>query len=351
MSCTTQGRNLDCVLDMTWVICRACGTIQLEKLVPLAQLYDENHNDAVGKTWQDHNESFCKFIGRYHPVNVLEIGGGSGKIARAFLSQDGAALSSWTLLEPNPILNFTDGKLSLIKAWLSELSAGDCHNTDTVVHSHVLEHFYSPESEIARIASLFPRGHQMIFSVPDLKSWLKAKFFNALMFEHSYLLDESVLFYLMAKHGYEAKGSERFRDHSIFYCFQKVSERQTAVLPVQAAPNAELFKAYIDYCKSETQAIAAQIAKLPADSAVYLFGAHIFSQILLHFGLAENSLKGVLDNSNGKKGKRLYGHGLQVYDPAIIRDDAKPVVVLRAGTYNAEISKQLLSLNPRTTIV
>ena len=51
---------------------------------------------------------------------------------------------------------------------------------------------------------------------------------------------------------------------------------------------------------------------------MFLYGAHIFSQYLLAFGLNQNKIEGILDNSQLKIGKRLYGTNLKVFDPKII---------------------------------
>ena len=62
MGCTTEPSATDVRMDMSWAICPECGTIQLDKLVPLDILYPENHNEAVGGIWQEHHSQFADFI-------------------------------------------------------------------------------------------------------------------------------------------------------------------------------------------------------------------------------------------------------------------------------------------------
>ena len=82
---------------------------------------------------------------------------------------------------------------------------------------------------------------------------------------------------------------------------------------------------------------------------VFLFGAHVFSQYLLSFGLDQSKICGILDNSPLKIGKRLYGTNLSVFDPKIIIDDDVGVI-LKVGSYRNEIIAQLKTINPNVTI-
>ena len=75
---------------------------------------------------------------------------------------------------------------------------------------------------------------------------------------------------------------------------------------------------------------------------VYLFGAHIFSQYLIQFGLKTNKIINILDNSVLKQEKRLYGTNLLVKSPKILTDKGVVNVILKAGIYDDEIRKDIL---------
>ena len=74
-----------------------------------------------------------------------------------------------------------------------------------------------------------------------------------------------------------------------------------------------------------------------------MFGAHIFSQFLINFGLDTNKIICLLDNDISKQDRRLYGTDLYVRSPESISSDINPVVVLKAGAYNDEIRDQILT--------
>ena len=84
---------------------------------------------------------------------------------------------------------------------------------------------------------------------------------------------------------------------------------------------------------------------------VFLFGAHIFSQMILFNGLDKRKVIGILDNDKQKSGKYLYGTNLKIKNPLTLKKINEPCVVLRAGSYNQEIKKQLLEINKKVTIV
>ena len=78
------------------------------------------------------------------------------------------------------------------------------------------------------------------------------------------------------------------------------------------------------------------------DIPVYLFGAHVFSQYLISFGLDTSKIICLLDNDRRKIGKRLYGTDLISMHPSILTDIKEAIVILRAGTHNEEIKKDIL---------
>ena len=60
-------------------------------------------------------------------------------------------------------------------------------------------------------------------------------------------------------------------------------------------------------------------------------------------GLNTDKIKFVLDNSEEKQEKRLYGTKLIVKSPKILIEEKDPVVILKAANYNEEIKENILS--------
>ena len=82
-------------------------------------------------------------------------------------------------------------------------------------------------------------------------------------------------------------------------------------------------------------------------NSVFIFGAYIFSQMMIFNGLNKNNLIGILDNDKNKINNYLYGTKFKIYSPDILQKLKSPCVILRAGSYNDEIKKQLLKINPK----
>ena len=50
----------------------------------------------------------------------------------------------------------------------------------------------------------------------------------------------------------------------------------------------------------------------------------------------------LLDNDINKQGKRLYGTDLEVGPSTLLKDYISPIVILRAGAYDAEIKSDII---------
>jgi len=86
MGCTNEPFEEDLFMDMTWTIDTDSGLIQLLDLVPLEILYAKQHMDATGATWDKYNDLLAKFISSESKGDILEIGGGSGKLAKKIIN-------------------------------------------------------------------------------------------------------------------------------------------------------------------------------------------------------------------------------------------------------------------------
>ena len=107
--------------------------------------------------------------------------------------------------------------------------------------------------------------------------------------------------------------------------------------------NKKIFEDYIKYHKSLVKKINNKISnKSNKNKKVYLFGAHIFSQTLLNFGIDHKKIEYILDNDKTKENKRLYGTNLKVKSPQILKKEEAPLVILKCGVYNNEIKNQII---------
>ena len=78
------------------------------------------------------------------------------------------------------------------------------------------------------------------------------------------------------------------------------------------------------------------------EQSIYLFGAHVFAQYLIEFGLDTSRIVCLLDNDINKQGKRLYGTNMMVKSPKVLTDIKNPIIILKAGVYDDEIKRDIL---------
>jgi 2-polyprenyl-3-methyl-5-hydroxy-6-metoxy-1,4-benzoquinol methylase len=345
--CTSNLREKDLTADMKWGIDPTTGMIQLTELIPLDILYMEQHVDATGQTWSEYNNDFSEYVLKNKVGDVLEIGGGSGKIANIILSKDNNI--NFTAIEPNPLFEEKDN-LKIIRSFFSKDLKNQIGSNHTVIFSQVYEHVYNPEEFLNEISEFLPVGGRLVFAYPNLEYWFKNKFTNAINFEHTMLMTDYYVDYFLKKTGFDILEKAEYKNHSHFYTVEKTNKKENVILDNRYGYYKEMFNNYITYHKDLVSKINKQIKE--TSSEVFLFGGHIFSQYLIAFGLNVSRITNILDNSLLKQEKRLYGSDLIVKSPKILSKYNNPVVILKAGLYNDEIKKDILeNINCKTIFI
>jgi SAM-dependent methyltransferase len=346
MGCVDAPIENDMLFDMSWHISKNSGMIQLNPLLPLEIVYKESHfSGTVGKIWDNHHENFSIFISKYKPKNVLEIGGFHAILANKCFKY---IECNWTIIDPNPEIN-KDSKIKTIKGFFDETF--DCRDDyDAVIHSHLMEHIYDINKFLDTLSNILKEKSKVIFSVPDLKVMLEKKSTNALNFEHTYYISEDYIDFFLSKYKFKIIEKVKYlENNSIFYCVEKNNnEKQIKLKNNFYKTNKKLFLNCVNQNAKEIKKINKLISKF--DSNIYLFGAHIFSQMLISNGLQIEKIKNILDNDVRKQEKRLYGTNLFVKSPSILKNEEQPIVILKAGIYNSEIKKEILENINRKTI-
>lgn len=345
MGCVSTPPEDDMLLDLSFSICRDTGLIQLDELPPAEVIYQLSHNDSTGTVWSEHHRQFAEFVRRFPHDSVIEVGGAAGRLAKEIHERD--PLCQWTIVEPNPLVAESD-HLHLVHAFFEPDLPGLAQSR-MVVHSHVLEHAFDVEAFFATVGSYLEPGGYQIFSVPNLAVMLDRKYTNCLNFEHTVFIAENYIDAMLERAGFSLLEKSYFRDdHSIFYATRWDGIRHDVALPNDYQRNRARMEAFRDHLQGFVERINQRIADF--DGPLYLFGAHIFSQYLLAFGLKTDKLRGILDNSPIKVGKRLYGTDFQVYSPEVLRGQAKAGVILNVAQYRDEIVNQITAINANTVL-
>ncbi len=336
----------DLFFDQTWAVCNVCGCIQLINLPQLSLIYQNNHHtEVVGEVWKNHHNSFASFIALNEPQKILEIGAAHGYLAKELTRK--LPNSKYTIVEPDS--NLVSPDIKIIKGYIEdhyfELTGKDC-----VVHSHVLEHVYHPVDFISEISKHISVGTDMYVSFPNMEGLIESGGLNSLNFEHTYLLDPDHAETIFANSGFDLLEKKKYLSHSYFYRLKKRSEtvtlyRKFSNIEKQSMKFLRMVESLVEFVAKANTLINAH------SGPIYLFGAHVFSQSLIFFGLNSERILGVLDNASEKQNKRLYGTPHQVYSPLVISELNNVMVILDASHYQSEIRNQLYSINRNVKIV
>ena len=349
MGCTDQPADADILADMNWNISKKSGMIQLNPLLPLDVVYSAEHGSGTtGKAWDEHHEAFAQFINKYSIKNILEIGGLHGILAQKYFNLEGKA--KWTIIEPNPIVP-KSVPVKVITGFFDNNFTSE-EKFDAIIHSHLLEHVYNPDEFMSHQSSFMEDGSLLLFTLPNMQVMLENNYTNCINFEHTMYLTEPYIEYFLAKYGFEMIEKQYFRkDHSIFYCAKKTSNNIiTELSNTLYETNKKMFQKYIESHIDDVNKINDIINK--SRIPVYLFGAHVFSQYLISFGLDTSNIICLLDNDSRKENKRLYGTSLISKNPKILKDTPEALIILRAGVYNEEVKNDILNnINPNTKFI
>jgi hypothetical protein len=344
MGTTTQNRESDLTLDLNFAKCSECKTAQLTKLVPLEVLYENGHAGSLGKTWLRHHKEFSDFINIFASGNLVEIGGAQLVLAKHLEKNE--KIKSITVYDTNLSCygNKSTDKIILKEQFFDKHSVKE--KPDAIIHSHVIEHLYDPMNEIKAMADLLEEGKRMFISAPVVDKMMKDKFTNAMNFEHTYGLTKELLREILQYAGLKILLEKDFSDHCVFVSAIKSSSLET---DKDYKQDSSYLDDFMDYHNTEVKKIENQLEN---KSNTFIFGAHIFTQSLLKFGLREENFSFILDNDPAKINQRLYGTNLYVRSPKILKDVVNPIVVLKAGQYTEEIKKDILeNINPQARFI
>lgn len=346
--CVEADAGADICEPMRWEVCEDCGSAQLANALPLELVYQGGHATGLGSAWDLHHQAFASFVARHRRGEVLEVGGGGGKLARCFRAV--APEPRWRILEPNPtVIGDPIAGVSRVRGFFDENFVLP-KAVETLVFCHCLEHIYNIGEIVEVMASKLPLDGRVIVAWPDLESWIARGEPGAINWEHTFVCAVETLTSLFENNGFRLAQKQAFgKDHSLFLALTKTGEPQRRSF---SAGDVEGVRAAIGeyFAKFARQASALNAAARERTRPVYAAPASIYTQYLFAFGLDPRLLSGLIDNSELKQGRRLYGAPLPVLPASALRDAAS-TVILNGGAHNAEMAAAFAQANGQTEIL
>jgi len=336
---------------MNFFINKTTGSVQIFPRVNLKKLYFKSHGSGkVGKVWSSHHKMFYNFLNIKSQKNIIEIGGGHNSVgSKELLKNKKVSLTSF---DPNG-QTFKSSNYKLIKEFFLESSLKKYaldKKFDLAIHSHLFEHIYDPKIFLNTINKSLKINGLHIFAVPNMEPMIKNGIASAMNFEHPFFLNEKLISVLLKKTGFQILNKKYYgKYHSIFFKTKKIKNIKEKIMLNSYKKNKKIFLDLIEGWTSDVKNIN---LKIKNKNHIFLFGAHIFSQMLIFNGLEKKSIVSVLDNDPKKQGEFLYGTNYKVFSPKILKKYKYPTVILRAGEYNEEIKKNILStINVNTKFI
>jgi len=356
-SCTNTSIETDHYFDLQFGISELSGMIQIMSYPTDDILYNKPHSSGIGRTWDGLFNIVANKINEYVDDSfiIYEIGSGNGKLLKKLFDKD-VKFNNYYCYEPNPFkyleeLVKNNSKTNLIKKFFKNENIDNIEAKCIIIHTHLFEHIEDPNDFLNNISNLLSKNKSNIhiFALPNLKLQFEKKYSNVLSWEHKYFISEDYIDIMLKNNNQEVLEKIYYLDHSIIYITRysnKINKSQKKFNYYKT--NKLLLDEYFLYYEKYVDKVNKIIKSYNKD--IYLFGAHLWSQNLISFGLNIKKIKNILDSDINKQNLRLYGTNLNVVSPEIIKD-RECIVILNVSAYYEEIKPMLKKLSNKVQII
>jgi hypothetical protein len=313
--------------------CNQCNTYQVKYVADPALLYKKSHALCYSDSLHVQNKAFREFIFQNTtPRDVVEVGAGNGFIADLLLQDN--RLNSYTIIDPTYFGN--KQSRHVIDSFFEDVNPS-LINQDTLVMSHVYEHFYTPHDVMKKINDLKTiRNVYIIF--PNLESFLAILHMNVLNLEHSFFVGNDFITSVFSNYGFTLVDYCNYDNHAVFFHF----ERSDTVTPLSLVhKNCDtLVYEFFNRIENSIKTINDRLST-KGDLPVYIWPSSHQTQYLFMNGLDYTKIDGLLDNHPSKLNSYLYGYDILCSSFKEIMTNGKPgLIILNGGCYNSEILKE-----------
>lgn len=310
-------------------ICNNCKTPQIKYLGKLNEIYKINHADSTGEIMSNlhivNSELILKYKDRIN--NIIEIGSSKGILADIILDN---FETKYYIIEPSYFGSIHKNKI-VISDFYENVSDFELE-ANTMVMSHVLEHFYEP-MEILKKIKKNNKIENIFLTFPDLEYYINNKVYHVLNTEHTFYIDNNFLINIFEFLGFKLVERFSYKNHSIILYFTRLHNN-----PVQKSINFKNKNYNLKLFYEEIKKTVNDFNQIISENDdVYLWPASIHSLYLIDFGLNVIKLSGLSDNSPLKIGKKMYGTNLKVFDFEKISSNENYKILLNGGIFNSEV--------------
>lgn len=310
-------------------LCSVCKTPQNKYLANLEEVYRINHADSTGSAMINMHKESLKMILKYKDSikNIVEIGSSVGVLSDMIL--DNIDLE-YNIIEPSYFGN-VDRK-TIYNDFYENVDDSKI-DANTMIISHVFEHFYKPKEIVEKIYAN-KNIDNLFLTFPDLEYYINNNVLHLLNTEHTYYVDNNFLVEFFKSNGFDLVEQKKYNNHSVMFYFKRSEE---GIKPFEFKnENYSLEK----YFNTIFDTITSFNEVIENNKNTYLWPASIHTLYLMIFGLDYKNIAGFLDNSSLKINRKMYGTDKVVYS-FYEKIKENPTVLINGGVFNAEVEDLL----------
>jgi hypothetical protein len=312
-------------------ICQNCNTAQLKYLGDMNEIYKINHADSTGKTMKDlHNETKNVILKNKENIkNILEIGSSVGYLADLILEN---LDTKYYIIEPDYKGTQNINKI-IINDFYENIDDSKIE-ANTIIISHVFEHFYNPIEILKKISD--NKNIEYFYLVwPNLEYYVSNNILHVLNTEHTYYIDNTFLVKLFETYDFKLVDCNEYKGHSLIFSFIKETQNKNKMIDFK-----NNFTTLDTYYNKIFKTVNKwnEIIEKNSDKEIFVWPASIHCLYLLQFGLSAK-IKGFLDNSQNKINKIMYGYNIPIYDfQKILKlNSNNHIILINGGVFNKDI--------------
>jgi len=172
--------------------CSNCKTSQIKYLGNLNIIYKFNHADSTGDIMKNLHKYACNVLKKYinNITNITEIGSAKGILSNLVL-QEYKNISKYYIIEPEFIGNRTEKQI-IINDFFENVNIDKYSDSNTIIISHVMEHFYNPIDVLKRIQENSNIEYFLLIW-PDLEHYKDNNIYHVLNTEHTFYIDNNCI--------------------------------------------------------------------------------------------------------------------------------------------------------------
>ncbi len=336
-------------MNVPLVMCDQCGFVYMNPRPAKELLTRHYHNNSSGATYHENTPGGIKgqlaldrvsFIEKHirgiASGRMMDVGCGQGHLIKMINAPE------WDKIGLDPAIrdDLTDAPgITIIKGYLEEHAAAD-ERYDVVISISALEHFFNPDSALAKLSNMLDTDGLLFLEVPNSLSPV-AQIAEYFAFEHLSHFTPHTISALLAKH--ELKIIELLAGDEPSYLRLVAKKMDSPVLDRTRDDRLELLTAINVYKNKKLENLAGiqnriepQIERaLQTGYQIAIYGCGIHTQFLLENNKIEKNIESYIDGDPQKWGKQYRGR--QIHEPSEIGQMNIGAILISSHDFEQEI--------------